>query len=335
MPLTSKGKEILSSMEKTYGSEEKAKQVLYASKNAGKVSGIDAYSQAGNPELTLTDLQEQNRKFWEQGAAKGDVVDEIHEVPGELSLNLPSNYPTGPPGTENPASLGGEKAFGLDDGEDIMVHDPSGFQVTGDDNEEAIEESIHPGLHQQVEQLKTAGKHAEKTEYEPAKDLAIPTTRQSRGGAEVSRTAASREYPSESKPSVSGALRHVAGEVASRLVPALSDAEDDIQSFATGHESHRFVAKNAGGPVGTKVAGQKVVYGNEAIHESKVIHGGRGMKVAPHTPGPSDQSMHPSASLAQRAKGTVAREEHNLRDSKDFVAQPGEINLGAQPSDKK
>lgn len=41
MPLTSKGKRILKSMKKTYGSAEKAKSVLYASKNAGKISGID------------------------------------------------------------------------------------------------------------------------------------------------------------------------------------------------------------------------------------------------------------------------------------------------------
>ena len=41
MPLTKKGKKIKSSMTKTYGSEKKAEQVLYASKNAGKISGID------------------------------------------------------------------------------------------------------------------------------------------------------------------------------------------------------------------------------------------------------------------------------------------------------
>lgn len=46
MPLTSKGQEILKSMEKTYGSEEKAKSVLYASKNAGKITGIDAVMDA-------------------------------------------------------------------------------------------------------------------------------------------------------------------------------------------------------------------------------------------------------------------------------------------------
>jgi hypothetical protein len=41
MPLTGKGQRILGSMEKTYGSEKKGKQVFYASKNAGKISGVD------------------------------------------------------------------------------------------------------------------------------------------------------------------------------------------------------------------------------------------------------------------------------------------------------
>lgn len=41
MPLTEKGQHILNAMEETYGSEKKAKSVLYASKNAGKIKGID------------------------------------------------------------------------------------------------------------------------------------------------------------------------------------------------------------------------------------------------------------------------------------------------------
>jgi hypothetical protein len=41
MPLTKKGRKIKAAMEKTYGSEKKAESVLYASKNAGKVTGID------------------------------------------------------------------------------------------------------------------------------------------------------------------------------------------------------------------------------------------------------------------------------------------------------
>ena len=40
MPLTSKGKKILRSMRKQYG-PEKAEKVFYASKNAGKISGVD------------------------------------------------------------------------------------------------------------------------------------------------------------------------------------------------------------------------------------------------------------------------------------------------------
>ena len=41
MPLTKKGSKIKKAMEETYGSPKKAEQVLYASKNAGKISGID------------------------------------------------------------------------------------------------------------------------------------------------------------------------------------------------------------------------------------------------------------------------------------------------------
>jgi hypothetical protein len=41
MPLTEKGNKILSSMEKNY-SPAKGEQVFYASKNAGKITGVDA-----------------------------------------------------------------------------------------------------------------------------------------------------------------------------------------------------------------------------------------------------------------------------------------------------
>ena len=40
MPLTSKGKKILRSMRNQYG-PEKAEKVFYASKNKGKISGVD------------------------------------------------------------------------------------------------------------------------------------------------------------------------------------------------------------------------------------------------------------------------------------------------------
>jgi hypothetical protein len=41
MPLNPKGKKIMRSMEKTYGSDKKAKNVFYASKNTGKIKGVE------------------------------------------------------------------------------------------------------------------------------------------------------------------------------------------------------------------------------------------------------------------------------------------------------
>lgn len=40
MPLTEKGHKIMRAMVEEYG-EEKGKQVFYASKNAGKITGVD------------------------------------------------------------------------------------------------------------------------------------------------------------------------------------------------------------------------------------------------------------------------------------------------------
>ncbi len=40
MPLTSKGKEIMGAMEGEYG-DKKGKQVFYASKNKGTISGVE------------------------------------------------------------------------------------------------------------------------------------------------------------------------------------------------------------------------------------------------------------------------------------------------------
>ena len=39
-PMTAKGRKIMGSMKKQYGAK-KGKQVFYASKNAGKISGVD------------------------------------------------------------------------------------------------------------------------------------------------------------------------------------------------------------------------------------------------------------------------------------------------------
>lgn len=40
MPLSKKGKEIMSSMDKEYG-EKKGKEVFYASKNKGTIKGVE------------------------------------------------------------------------------------------------------------------------------------------------------------------------------------------------------------------------------------------------------------------------------------------------------
>jgi hypothetical protein len=40
MPLTSKGRKILRQMEKEYGTE-KGKSVFYASRNKGRINGVD------------------------------------------------------------------------------------------------------------------------------------------------------------------------------------------------------------------------------------------------------------------------------------------------------
>jgi len=41
MPLTSKGHEIMANMQKEYG-EEKGKEVFYASRNKGTITGVDS-----------------------------------------------------------------------------------------------------------------------------------------------------------------------------------------------------------------------------------------------------------------------------------------------------
>ncbi len=45
MPLTEKGHKIMRAMVEEYG-EEKGKQVFYASKNAGKITGVDSDEEA-------------------------------------------------------------------------------------------------------------------------------------------------------------------------------------------------------------------------------------------------------------------------------------------------
>lgn len=45
-PLTHKGKKIMSAMENEYG-DKKGEQVFYASKNAGKIKGVEGRTKKG------------------------------------------------------------------------------------------------------------------------------------------------------------------------------------------------------------------------------------------------------------------------------------------------
>ena len=60
MPLTSKGKKIMSAMKEQYGSE-KGKRVFYASKNKGRISGVDR-SKRGHS--NATDTMAGRKKHW-------------------------------------------------------------------------------------------------------------------------------------------------------------------------------------------------------------------------------------------------------------------------------
>jgi hypothetical protein len=95
MPLTEKGEKIFSSMEKTYGSPEKAKRVFYASRNAGKIKGVDVPHRAGGGGL-LDDAPVADRSdvvplpTWKSGSvpASGAVVPTPWRNPGVSSSQI-------------------------------------------------------------------------------------------------------------------------------------------------------------------------------------------------------------------------------------------------------
>lgn len=47
MPLSKKGAKVMRAMKETYGSAKKAKQVFYASANAGKIKGVHKAKKKG------------------------------------------------------------------------------------------------------------------------------------------------------------------------------------------------------------------------------------------------------------------------------------------------
>ena len=68
MPLTEKGEKILASMKKQYG-PEKGEEVFYASKNAGKITGVDDAHIAPHPGKDIKPDDNQHMGFT-KGSAK-------------------------------------------------------------------------------------------------------------------------------------------------------------------------------------------------------------------------------------------------------------------------
>lgn len=66
MPLTAKGQKILSGMEREYGGE-KGKRVFYASRNAGRISGVDQLNRAIRAGAQEAEAQRQAKALLEEG----------------------------------------------------------------------------------------------------------------------------------------------------------------------------------------------------------------------------------------------------------------------------
>lgn len=78
MPLTGKGEEIKSAMEKEYG-PKKGEEVFYASKNAGTISGVDeagTFRQAAPEVVTLAEINERNRRLWQGNQGSETTINE-------------------------------------------------------------------------------------------------------------------------------------------------------------------------------------------------------------------------------------------------------------------
>tara|TARA_R100001230_G_C5668469_1_gene173300 strand:- start:1022 stop:1345 length:324 start_codon:yes stop_codon:yes gene_type:complete len=57
MPLTKKGKKIMQSMKRTYGGK-KGEQVFYASRNAGKIDGVEEMRKGGKAKKSKSRVNE-------------------------------------------------------------------------------------------------------------------------------------------------------------------------------------------------------------------------------------------------------------------------------------
>ena len=116
MPLTAKGETIKSAMIAEYG-EKKGESVFYASKNAGKISGVDEMNSGSEGLKTYGDAHHHEFK----GETGPEIADKRHadagmglvhakEAPGAAASNYPKaldanfthEFPNDPFGDRNP-----------------------------------------------------------------------------------------------------------------------------------------------------------------------------------------------------------------------------------------
>lgn len=101
MPLTSKGNDILSNMEKEYGSE-KGKEVFYASKNAGTVSGVDSAMDNRKDEMSVAErLDTMSQQVNALGQAAARVADRMDAGPREETTKWRFYFSIGGKGKSN------------------------------------------------------------------------------------------------------------------------------------------------------------------------------------------------------------------------------------------
>lgn len=113
MPLTSKGEKIMGAMQEQYGAE-KGKSVFYASKNAGRISGVDQKDTILQSPMQL----DQEGALGAIGSVAGGVASGIasgmHEISGTGGSNDETTVPAGPTGPQRPEQKPYTQAASLD-----------------------------------------------------------------------------------------------------------------------------------------------------------------------------------------------------------------------------
>lgn len=110
MPLTSKGEKIMGAMQEQYGAE-KGKSVFYASKNAGRISGVDQKDTILTSPMQLDQEGALGAIGSVAGGIAGGVASGVHEISGTGSNDCEAAGPMGP---ERPKQKDYTQAASLD-----------------------------------------------------------------------------------------------------------------------------------------------------------------------------------------------------------------------------